>query len=129
MEMEKRLANYKKNNEVQPEEESEDFSQKPSSTTFSEKLSGRSSWRNNKPNSVLRSSDKQWKRVKEVGTQSFLYVGSYFLCMIWTIIKQSLDGQDFDNVEGSGSVFLPLLILQSIFLPIQGFFRYVFAKT
>ncbi|CAJ1950092.1 unnamed protein product [Cylindrotheca closterium] len=70
--------------------------------------------------SVLTSSEKQWKRVREVGRQSFLYVGAYLLSFLWTIIKQALDGQDFERSPGSGTFLLPLSILQAIFLPAQG---------
>ena len=70
--------------------------------------------------SILRSTDKQWKRVKEVGQQSFLYVWAYISCYFWTILKQILDSQEFEKVEGSGAYFLPMLILQSLLLPSQG---------
>lgn len=99
----------------------------PFKSSLSEKFSSRFSRssgrsKSDRTSSVLRSSDREWKRVQEVGTQSFLYVGSYFLCFIWSMTKQSLDGQGFDKLEGSGSIFFPLLILGSIFLPIHGFF-------
>ncbi|CAJ1962356.1 unnamed protein product [Cylindrotheca closterium] len=73
--------------------------------------------------SVLRSSEKQLQRVRDVGKQSFLYVSAFFLCYIWSLVKHGLDGQNFDEIEGSGAYFLPLLILQAIFLPAQGFFN------
>jgi len=69
---------------------------------------------------VLRSTDKQWKRVKEVGQQSFLYVFAYISCYVGAVVKQSMDSQDFERVEGSGAYFLPMLILQSLLLPAQG---------
>ncbi|KAL3938819.1 MAG: hypothetical protein SGBAC_006343 [Bacillariaceae sp.] len=72
---------------------------------------------------VLRSSDKQWQRVREVGKQSFLYVFAFFMCYIWSLIKHGLDGQNFDEIEGSGAYFLPILLLQAFFLPLQGFFN------
>jgi hypothetical protein len=73
--------------------------------------------------SILQSSDQQWKRVRAVGTQSFLYVGAYLLSFGWTSAKQIMDGRGFEQEPGSGKFFLPLLILQSIFLPAQGFFN------
>eukprot|EP00980_Cylindrotheca_fusiformis_P022023 scaffold8910_cov102-Cylindrotheca_fusiformis.AAC.2 len=76
-----------------------------------------------KAKSVLRSSDKQWKLVREVGKQSFLYVGAYFLCYVWSYGITGLDSQQYEYEPGIGKVFLPLLILQSIFLPAQGFFN------
>jgi hypothetical protein len=39
------------------------------------------------------------------------------------LIKHGLDGQNFDEIKGSGGYFLPILILQAIFLPAQGFFN------
>eukprot|EP00980_Cylindrotheca_fusiformis_P012928 scaffold3234_cov56-Cylindrotheca_fusiformis.AAC.3 len=75
--------------------------------------------------SILRSSDKQWKLVREVGKQSFLYVGAYFLCFVWSYGITGLDSQGHEDEPGIGKVFLPLLILQSIFLPAQGFFNAV----
>lgn len=73
--------------------------------------------------SVLRSSDKQWQRVREVGKQSFFYVSAFFMCYIWSLIKHGLDAQNFDEIEGSGAYFLPILLLQAFFLPLQGFFN------
>eukprot|EP00980_Cylindrotheca_fusiformis_P004653 scaffold991_cov128-Cylindrotheca_fusiformis.AAC.25 len=67
--------------------------------------------------------DKHWKRVQDVGKQPFLYVGAYVVCYAWTIAMSNLDGQGFEKKEGSGAYFLPLLILQSIFLPAQGLFN------
>ncbi|KAL3932013.1 MAG: hypothetical protein SGBAC_011047 [Bacillariaceae sp.] len=58
---------------------------------------------------VLRSTDKQWKRVKEVGQQSFLYVWAYLSCYFWPTVKQIMDSQDFEKVEGSEAYFLPIL--------------------
>ena len=136
--MEERMAAYNKaqaTGQEREEEEEDDDDQDDDeegeirklslSERLSARLSGRSksSGRSERPSSVLRSSDREWQRVKEVGTQSFLYVGSYFLCFIWSIVKGSLDGQGFDKLEGSGTIFFPLVLLQSFFLPIHGFFR------
>jgi len=71
--------------------------------------------------SILRSSDKQWKRVQEVGTQSFLYVGAYFLSFVWSLSINILDGSNIEFREDAAYFFLPLLILQSILLPTMGF--------
>lgn len=117
IEMEKKLSAYNKKQKTEPDED-RDAVQNRSFGSLS--LAGSSKWGSEKPRSVLRSSEKQWQRVRDVGKQSFLYVGAYFLCFGATIMKQGLDGQGYDKVEGSGSIFLPLLILQSIFLPAQG---------
>jgi hypothetical protein len=88
-----------------------------------------------KKKSVLRSSDKQWKLVQEVGKQSFLYVGAYLLSFGWSFAINILDSQDFEYDPSAGKVFLPLLVLQSILLPTQGifnaaiFFRPKYLKT
>mmetsp|Transcript_25847 Transcript_25847/g.63310 ORF Transcript_25847/g.63310 Transcript_25847/m.63310 type:complete len:445 (-) Transcript_25847:567-1901(-) len=68
-----------------------------------------------KKSSVLRSSDKQWKRVREVGMQSFLYVAAYFFSFGWNIVK----GIAEDKVSEGG--ILALAILQATFVPTQGF--------
>ncbi|CAJ1948597.1 unnamed protein product [Cylindrotheca closterium] len=75
-------------------------------------------------NSVLRSSEKQWKRVQEVGKQSFLYVGAYLLSFGWTFIINFLDSQNYEFKENAGNFFLPLLVCQSLLLPSMGFFNF-----
>jgi len=132
MEIERKLSTYNKNQTTGPEEEEdEDAIQKWPSGSVSMAASGSASltssgWGSSgRPSSVLGSSNKQWQRVRDVGTQSFLYVGAYFLCFTATIMKQSLDGQGYDKVEGSGSIFLPLIIIQSIFLPQQGMLNFL----
>eukprot|EP00980_Cylindrotheca_fusiformis_P004656 scaffold991_cov128-Cylindrotheca_fusiformis.AAC.28 len=74
-------------------------------------------------NSANIQSDKHWKRVQDVGRQPFLYVGAYVLCFGWTIVLQTLEDQGFEKKTGSGAFLLPLVILQSIFLPAQGLFN------
>ncbi|KAL3941329.1 MAG: hypothetical protein SGBAC_004303 [Bacillariaceae sp.] len=76
-----------------------------------------------KPKSVLRSSDKQWKRVQEVGKQSLFYVGAYFFCSLWPIGIQVLDNRDYEYNKNAAYIFLPLLVGQSILLPLMGFFN------
>ncbi|CAJ1948595.1 unnamed protein product [Cylindrotheca closterium] len=75
-------------------------------------------------NSVLRSSKKQWKRVQEVGKQSFLYVGAYLLSFGWTFIINFLDSQNYEFKENAANLFLPLLVCQSLLLPSMGFFNF-----
>ena len=64
--------------------------------------------------SILRSSEKQWKRVRDVGKQSFLYVSAYLLCYFWSLCKHYLDGQNFDEIEGSGTYLTTLRIYMAI---------------
>jgi len=68
-----------------------------------------------KSSSVLRSSENQWKRVREVGRQSFLYVAAYLFSFGWNIVK----GIAEDKVSEQG--ILALAILQAVFVPTQGF--------
>ncbi|CAJ1962358.1 unnamed protein product [Cylindrotheca closterium] len=133
IEIERKLSTYNKNQRAGSDDDNNSikmssgkFSNWDSETKRGSSMLGSGRWGSSeKPRSVLRSSDKQWQRVKDVGKQSFLYVGAYFLCFSATIVKQGLDGQGLDKVEGSGSVFLPLLILQSIFLPAQGLLNFM----
>jgi hypothetical protein len=114
LESEKRLSIYNK-----------DESQILRNDSTKQNASSGKSVTSTRKSSVLQSSDKQWKRVRDVGAQSFLYVGAYLLCFGCTIAKQTLDGQGFDKIPGSGAYFLPLIVLQSIFLPAQGLFNAV----
>jgi len=75
-----------------------------------------------KPKTVLRSSDKQWKKVQEVGKQSMLYVCVYLFCTGSSVSLQILDNRDYEYKKNAVYVFLPLLICQSIFLPLMGSF-------
>lgn len=84
---------------------------------------------------MLQSSENQWRRVKQVGTQSFLYVGAYVLVNAWGFATLSLDAIDYEQTENPAKVFFPLLVMQSIFVPSQGlfncliFFRPIFIQT
>jgi len=60
---------------------------------------------------VLSSSSKQWKRVRQVGRQAFLYVGAYVVVFSWTFAVHYLKALKFD----SSKVFFPLIVLQAIF--------------
>jgi len=86
------------------------------------KPKSQSSSKNSGSRSILRSSDKQWKRVQEVGKQAFLYVGAYFLSFSWMFCINYLDSIDFEYQRGSGKILFPLLVLQAIFTPIFGLF-------
>ncbi|CAJ1947177.1 unnamed protein product [Cylindrotheca closterium] len=82
-----------------------------------------------KPKSIMRSSDRLWERVRQVGIQSFLYVSSYILCFGPTVIRQMLDGRGVEKTEGARKIFLPLLFIQGILLPSQGtFFCIIFFR-
>ncbi|KAL3938679.1 MAG: hypothetical protein SGBAC_006452 [Bacillariaceae sp.] len=86
-------------------------------TSNNDGTSGQSNIRGN----VMRSSDRQLERVRQVRLQSYLYVLSYLVTCIWTIIVQILNSQRLqDQMEHAGRVYLPVLILQAIFVPSQG---------
>lgn len=72
---------------------------------------------------TLRSSANQWRRVHESGKQAFLYFGAFFLCYFPSIIRQVLNGRNFELEPNSGNILLPLLMMQSIFVPAQGLFN------
>eukprot|EP00980_Cylindrotheca_fusiformis_P006830 scaffold1429_cov110-Cylindrotheca_fusiformis.AAC.2 len=122
LEAERRISTY--GTAIEPEVERSDMG---SGSTWRAELGMTSSVVNSggpkTRRSVLRSSDKEWELVREVGKQSFLYVGAYFLCYVWSYAVSALDGLEYEDHPGIGNVFLPLLILQSIFLPAQGFFN------
>ena len=61
----------------------------------------------------------QETRVRDVGTQSFLYVTTYFLAFLWTYILRTIEAAGYVNERK----LFPLLLIQSIFLPSQGFFN------
>jgi len=65
----------------------------------------------------------QWRRVREVGKQSLLYVGAYFCCNICPIAIQVLDNRNYEYNKNAVYAFLPLLIGQSILTPLMGFFN------
>ncbi|CAJ1937656.1 unnamed protein product [Cylindrotheca closterium] len=72
--------------------------------------------------SVLRSSNKQWKRVRKVGRQAFLYVGAYLLAFSWSFaLHCCLIVLDFEHRQGSEDVTFPLVVLEAIFGGSLGF--------
>ncbi|CAJ1937654.1 unnamed protein product [Cylindrotheca closterium] len=64
--------------------------------------------------SVLRSSNKQWKRVRQVGRQAFLYVGAYLTAFSWSFLLHTLIILDFDKHQGIRHAMFPLMVLQAI---------------
>lgn len=65
--------------------------------------------------------DSQTRRVRAVATQAFLYVGSFVTAYVWTAILRIMESLEFD-AEDEASIF-PILVLQALFVPIQGFFN------
>ena len=76
-----------------------------------------------KVEAILQTTENQWRRVKQVGSQSFRYVGAYVLVNVWGFATLSLDAIDYEKTENPAKVFFPLLIMQSIFVPCQGLFN------
>ena len=62
---------------------------------------------------------KQDKKVKAVSAQAMLYVGCFFITYIWSFILRILGSMDInDEIQ-----LYPLLVLASIFHPLQGLFN------
>ena len=72
-------------------------------------------------NFIDRHQRQQLKRLKLVASQAFLYVGAFITCTIWTIILRIWESQTYNASKEDDIYFL--LILQSIFLPLQGVFN------
>ena len=66
------------------------------------------------------------KRIREVATQGFLYVFTFYVCYTPAFIIRLLEGLGLDGEKESD--IYPVLVLNSILLPIQGFFN-VFIYT
>ena len=126
------LASYPFNvkEEEDPSSQGETSKDTEKSSSFF-KISGK----RKREEAYLQSSENQWRRVKQVGTQSFLYVGAYVLVNAWGFATLSLDAIDYEQTENPAKVFFPLLVMQSIFVPSQGlfncliFFRPIFIQT
>jgi len=71
--------------------------------------------------SSLRGSEASRQQIREVATQSFLYVAAFTLCYIWTVILRVLEAAPFNFGPSEQDDIFVLLCLQSIFLPLQGF--------
>ena len=67
------------------------------------------------------SDDSKTQRIRAVTTQAFLYVGGFLLAYFWTLVIRIMEGIYLDG-EDEGWMY-PLLILQSLCAPIQGFFN------
>ncbi|CAB9509674.1 expressed unknown protein [Seminavis robusta] len=62
---------------------------------------------------------QQSKRIKAVATQAFLYVVSFFLCFLPSVLLRSFEMRHF-HAEDEDTLY-PLLVVVSITLPLQGF--------
>ncbi|CAJ1953928.1 unnamed protein product [Cylindrotheca closterium] len=69
---------------------------------------------------VPQEGDTQLARLKLVRSQALLFVGSYLLCMLWTVtlrLVEAYAGSYEDKLAANNYV---LLVLQAWFLPLQG---------
>ncbi|CAJ1947341.1 unnamed protein product [Cylindrotheca closterium] len=116
IEAEKRLRMYQQRQQEQPLQSSD--------TTKREGTTSPDQTNTGTPTSALQSSDKQWERVRQVRIQSTLYVVAYLITFAWSAIINILNSRRFqEQYEYAGRLYLPLLVLQSIFLPSQGLFN------
>ena len=67
----------------------------------------------------------QSRRLRLVRSQAFLFVGGYFVCVIWTAALRLLEGYSGSIEEELKQpvTYYWLLVLQAWFLPLQGFFN------
>jgi hypothetical protein len=68
-----------------------------------------------------RRKDEQLQRLQLIASQTFLYVGAFFLCATWSFLLRIMESVSY-NAEDENTLF-PLLVLQAWFLPLQGFFN------
>lgn len=73
------------------------------------------------PAPVRRGTDPQLQRVRAVATQAFFYVAAFMTTYLPAGIVRILAGWGF-TAEDEGRIF-PLLLIQSLLLPAQGFFN------
>lgn len=59
------------------------------------------------------------KRVRAVAVQAFLYVGAFLACFSWSVVIRYTDNRYDDSKEAE---LFPILVLQAILYPLQGFF-------
>lgn len=72
-------------------------------------------------------SHDQLRRLKLVTSQVMLYVGAFFICTVWTFVLKIMESKTY-NAEDDKDLF-PLLVLQAMFLPLQGFFNvFIFVR-
>jgi hypothetical protein len=69
----------------------------------------------------LRGNQHQSRRINAVATQAMLYVVSFMVAYIWAFAVRVLESFGWDASEESR--IFPLLLLQSILLPLQGVFN------
>ena len=87
---------------------------------------------NNESNNEIEDSAElqtiQHRLAKEAATQGFLYVSTFLLTATPIFILQVLDGSLAYEEDDQGRIY-PLLVLNSMLLPLQGFFNvFIYAK-
>lgn len=66
--------------------------------------------------------DSQIQRIKAVATQAFLYVGAFLMGSVWFFTVRNMEAQKERGMHDENKLF-PLLVMQAIFMPLQGFFN------
>lgn len=64
---------------------------------------------------------RQRSQIREVATQGFLYVGTFVMAYTPAIVLRGVEGYS-DGTVDEGPIY-PLLVLNSLLLPLQGFFN------
>jgi hypothetical protein len=69
----------------------------------------------------------QAKRLNEVATQGFLYVGSFYLSYTTFFVLRALEGMGMDAYQEAQ--YFPILFLSAFLAPLQGFFNvFIFVR-
>lgn len=73
--------------------------------------------------------DPMVNRIVAVATQAFLYVGAFLISTIWTYSLRIWEGASSRDSHSHENGYFPLLVMQAIFKPLQGFLNvFVFAR-
>jgi len=71
--------------------------------------------------SSMRGAEASRRQTRAVATQAFLYVGAFVICYVWPTILRVIESAPFYFRAKDQDRLFPLLCLQSLFLPLQGF--------
>ena len=70
--------------------------------------------------SNIRGSTASQRQSRAVATHTFLYVGAFVICYIWSLVLRILEARPVSIGASDQDKIFPLLCLQMIFLPSQG---------
>ena len=77
--------------------------------------------RNRSQQTAFNNDDPQLRRIQAVATQGFLYVAAFLLSYVIAVTLRIFEGLG-GTASDEGRLY-PLLVLQAIFMPMQGFFN------